>query len=271
MTRALFSTGWNGSSFRAQGSAKTGPMTPVFSASTAFRSALRESSALIFPVSCAGCGRVDHALCSQCQLALIPPAELTVTRVRVDGAQCEVWSALSYEKTVRRVILAFKEKSRIDLVAVLAAALRCSLVAVQSTAYPEAFPRQPGVSGVGDVLLPVVIPSTRRAWRRRGFHPTMLVLRRARLLVPPLWHALRLTRQTADQADLSRNDRAHNRAGSMSASSRLAGRSCLIVDDILTTGSTIKEATRAIHAVGGSVLGAATIAHTPLIHNSYSQ
>lgn len=148
---------------------------------------------------------------------------------------------------------------------------RCSLVAVQSTAYPEAFPRQPGVSGVGDALLPVVIPSTRRAWRRRGFHPTMLVLRRARLLVPPLWHALRLTRQTADQADLSRNDRAHNRAGSMSASSRLAGRSCLIVDDILTTGSTIKEATRAIHAVGGSVLGAATIAHTPLIHNSYSQ
>ncbi|MFP3380468.1 hypothetical protein SB767_29550, partial [Bacillus sp. SIMBA_069] len=95
-------------------------------------------------------------------------------------------------------------------------------------------------------LLPVLVPSTRAAWRRRGYHPTRSVLARAHILVPPLWGALRLSRQTADQAGLTLDQRSGNRAGSIVASRRLAGRDCLIVDDIVTSGATVAESARAI-------------------------
>jgi adenine/guanine phosphoribosyltransferase-like PRPP-binding protein len=48
----------------------------------------------------------------------------------------------------------------------------------------------------------------------------------------------------------------------MVASRRLHGRDCLVVDDILTTGATAREAIRAIDSAGGRVVGVAVIAHT---------
>ena len=44
----------------------------------------------------------------------------------------------------------------------------------------------------------------------------------------------------------------------------------MIVDDILTTGATLLEARRAINAVDGVVVGASTLAKTPLNFDSHS-
>jgi predicted amidophosphoribosyltransferase len=103
------------------------------------------------------------------------------------------------------------------------------------------------------------IPSTRAAFRQRGYHPIELVLARAGLRAS---HPLRLARQTTDQATLGLTERLLNRDGSLVARADLSGRSFLLVDDIVTTGSTLREARRAIESAGGIVHGAAVLANT---------
>jgi len=62
-------------------------------------------------------------------------------------------------------------------------------------------------------------------------------------------------------------ERARNLDGALRVSPRahalVAGYSCLVVDDVLTTGATVAEACRALTAAGGVVPGAAAVAFTP--------
>lgn len=225
------------------------------------RESLLDAAAVVLPIRCSGCGGPDRGLCAACRRELAP----RVTSRAVDGIP--VWSALEYSGTARRVLLAYKESGRVDAASALSRALRAAVVEALRSAQAPAARSMVDRAGHGrgreDALLPVLVPSTAAARRRRGFHPTGTVLARAHILVPPLWRALRLTRQTRDQAGLSSAGRAVNRQGSMVASARLRGRRCLIVDDIVTSGATITEAARAIDAAGGRVVGAATIAGTP--------
>ncbi|MFF1633641.1 ComF family protein [Leifsonia sp. NPDC058248] len=213
------------------------------------REAVLDALSVVSPISCSGCGADDRSLCADCRRALAPaPARLD------DGVESPpVWASLAYAGSVRAVLLAFKDHGRTDAGPALARALRASVVAAIAGARP--------VERAGGVTL-VTVPSTRAAFRSRGYHPTELMLRRAGLSIGS--RSLRLSRQVADQAGLSAAGRAQNRSGSFAASQRLAGRACLIVDDIVTSGATIREANRAIEAAGGRVIGAAALAHTEL-------
>ena len=237
-------------------------MTAIELVRESIRESVLDAVAVVLPVACSGCGAADRAVCSACAAALAPrPRLLTLTETGGPPA----WAALDYEGVPRRVLLACKDGGRTDAAPALARALRSAVHAAMAESDIAAL----GVggrtgTGGGGALLPVLVPSTREAFRQRGYHPTGLILRRARILVPPLWRALRLARQTADQAGLSRVEREGNRRGSLVASRRLHGRNCLIVDDILTTGATAREAARAIDAVGGRAVAIAVIAHTAL-------
>lgn len=124
----------------------------------------------------------------------------------------------------------------------------------------------------------VAAPSAKGNFAKRGFVPAELVAQRVarRWRLAHLRSAIRFVRSVADQAALSISDRQTNLAGSMAASSALAGKSVLLVDDIVTTGATLLEAARAVSAAGGVVAGFVTLAetlrrHEPSPHPAHSQ
>lgn len=200
------------------------------------------------PVECAGCDTYDRGLCEACVAALVPQP---TPRMTVGGL--EVLTALRYEGRVRRIILAFKEQHRTDVTAALSRPLGITL----GESLAAASARRSLDCSVVEV---VAVPTSRAAYRRRGYDPVADLVRRAgfrpaRVLAP--------TRRTAAQKSLGTADRAANLRGAMIARRSLTGRVFVLADDVLTTGATLDEAARALRAAGGEVVAAATVAFTP--------
>ena len=212
--------------------------------------ALRDAAAVLLPVECAGCGAADRSVCAQCRAALAGPAR-RVSRPGVTG-----WAGLEYAGHAAQAIRAFKDAGRTDA----ARALAVPLAAAIRAALAEA-----AVRSVGGVprLEVCTVPSTAAAYRARGYAPVGMLLARCGLRASPV---LRLARLRADQAGLDRDARRANAAGGFVAPRPLAGRRFLLVDDVITTGSTLAEASRAIRAAGGVVVSVAVLADTPLRH-----
>ena len=80
--------------------------------------------------------------------------------------------------------------------------------------------------------------------------------------VPHLRSALKLVRTVADQASLTVDQRQQNLVEAMRASPRLSGKRVLLVDDIVTTGSTIAEAARAVAAAAAEPVAFVVLAET---------
>ena len=208
-----------------------------------WRELAEDLAALAVPVDCVGCGAFGRDLCPACTAQLTPrPVQRSLP------GPLRVVSGLPYEGVVRDALRQFKNSGRTGLGRALAPVLRTAIATALE-----------GPSG-GEVLL-VPMPATRRSTVERGYDPVPLLLRRAGL---PATRMLALIRGGADQARLGRAARRSNAAGSMRAIRGAAGHRVLLVDDVVTTGATLVEASRALRAAGASVLGAATVASTPL-------
>ena len=220
----------------------------------AAHTAVLDAWAVLMPTQCSGCGTPDRALCVACLSALRAEPRA------VYREDLTVWSALEYSGVVGRVLVAYKDGGRTDAAPALAAALRQAVGAALAAADPA--------QTSGGVVL-VTVPSSRRAWRARGFHPVDLLLGRAGLRGSAL---LRPCAGVADQVGLGRQQRLDNRSGTLAATRPLSGSRIVLVDDIVTTGATLLEARRALRQAGGEVIGAATVAetrrHHPDIHRS---
>ena len=205
---------------------------------------LRALDDWLFPerVACLCCdaalgGDDQSGLCPGCAQAgeieaLPPPAGVD-----------EALAAFPYADQPRQLILMLKFNS------------------VRAAALPLARAMSSLPLGVYDALVPV--PTTRRRLRQRGFNQAQLLAERlGEIWGMPVLPALSRKDEHTAQMKLSAESRRSNLADCMRSDASVSGKRILLVDDVLTTGSTASEAARALLAAGACRVSLVTAAKT---------
>lgn len=219
---------------------------------------------LLLGSHCVGCARPGRLLCPGCRARLPTVPFVAWPRPTPAGLALPV-AAAAYDDVVQAMVLGLKEHGlhalRRPLGGLLAGAVEAAVAA----------------TGAAGPLVLVPVPSRAVTVRSRGHDPTYAVCRvaasrlRAAGLEVTVWPLLRLRSGVVDQSGLDAAGRAANLAGSMACRTprlrALARRHprahVLVCDDVLTTGSTAREAQRALTGVGLGVAAVAVVAATP--------
>lgn len=232
---------------------------------------------LVLPRPCASCGRGAETLCPLCAALFhrftARPADVApVAPAWPDELPCTAAGVYAHE--VARAVLAWENHGRRDLAPVLGRALGRALGVALAD----------GSEDVDPLLVPV--PSSRASCRRRGFSPAEELARRVAPEGMRVCACLRRRESFLDRWPVpgllagggsnggqkglgarQRRDRMHGSLALGFAPPRgwlqepaVAGRACLLVDDVVTTGASLREAARVLAAAGAEVRGAVVLA-----------
>ena len=199
---------------------------------------------LVFPPVCGGCGRVDEMFCPGC-MAELRRAPILRWEDRRDGLDGLIATG-KYAGGLEGAIRAFKYEGALDL----SAALAERMISVMNN--PRAHI---------DWMLPVPLSQERMA--ARGYNQAALLCRHLSHAWDLPWRddALWRTRDTEQQARLRGQKRLDNVKDAFEASAQAQGRSLLLIDDVVTTGSTLIECAKALRDRGAEAVYAATVCH----------
>ena len=211
---------------------------------------------LLLGARCHGCGQPWWGICPGCRLQLASRRPFFTAPIPCPDEFPVTVTSSVYDPILRRVINAHKERQALALTSFIAERLALS-VHVLLASEPYAASR----------IILVPIPSAARTVRRRGFDATAsmarLAARRLRVRYPmSVRSALTQARRVADQAGLRAAARQENLAGAYRLRRPIATGAAVLVDDLVTTGSSLTEAARVLRAARIPVLGAATVAAT---------
>lgn len=124
--------------------------------------------------------------------------------------------------------------------------------------------------GLSDTVLVVPVPLHARKLRQRGFNQSQLIAQVALKLMQSGdrlaldTKVLERVRETQSQIGLTRHQRRENMRGAFAVThpDAVAGREVLLVDDVLTTGTTASECARILRRAGTAKVWVATVART---------
>lgn len=200
---------------------------------------------LVFPPSCSHCGRVDFRFCPAClyELEQVPIA-LSQLRVESLDALCATGG---HRGLLQSTIQAFKYDGARELAMPLADRL---VKALRILNLPI------------DAIVPVPLFADRQA--ERGYNQSELLCQQMVLKtgIPARPTLLKRIRETSQQALLSEEDRRKNVRDAFEASADANGLSVLLVDDVATTGSTLRECAKALRKQGAGHIYGIAVSHS---------
>ncbi len=191
---------------------------------------------LIFPTRCYGCNRLGISICTDCRREWIPHYYKT----HIDSMN--VHSALLYTPTASKIIMAAKENSLKGADQLLTSAIIHVLQKAKlNSHYYQLVP----------------IPSSKTSQRRRGRSFIVDLCKEISSQTGiSMNDCLDLSRRVSDQSGLSRIERLSNMKGAFVLKSDAIVRGDLIlIDDVVTTGATLREAARALNSQGFHAIG----------------
>jgi len=215
---------------------------------------------LLFPPSCGGCGKLGSRWCEDCQknLTRIPlpvcelcglPQDTTAICHECQTARPAFFalrSCVVYKEPIRPALLKLKYHQDMGLGEALAWDLAVYLDELNWHA---------------DVVVPV--PLSEQRLLERGYNQVDMIAHPVARLLGWSYHgkALRRSRHTKAQVGLHGSERRKNVIGAFTAEHRLiSGKTILLVDDIATTGATLRSASASLLDAGAGKVLALTVA-----------
>lgn len=257
------------------GPARQSLIRPVRFCRTGLRILQQAAVEFVYPPSCPFCGREDEGvcggevprLCAGCRAALAPEIEHSCRRcaapvgphletgegcIHCRGERFRFASVIRlgvYEGPLGSACLQSKQPGRRPLAAALADLLwereRDRLEVLQP-----------------DWIVPVPHHWTQHLWRSHNASETLARVLARRLKGSFGGHILTKACRTEPQSALPPTRRRRNLRGAFRARAdeSLSGASVLLVDDVLTTGTTASEAAGALHRAGAGTVAVAVVA-----------
>jgi ComF family protein len=192
--------------------------------------------------------------CGRCALPVGTVTPLCGTCLRNPPPFCAATCAVDYAFPWDRLIAAFKFHGQVDLALPLARQLTAALHGADAA------------KGI-DLVLPVPLAPGRLA--ERGYNQAWELARRVAGALALKANATWLQRPVggAHQADLPREARATNLRGAFMVApphqTQLAGLHLALVDDVMTTGATAREASATLLRAGAASVAFWAVARTP--------
>jgi ComF family protein len=198
---------------------------------------------LVFPPQCIGCKRhVGSLLCADCQASLISSVPVN----EADSPLQERRATAEYGGSLQQAIHAFKYSGKRGFATVLAVRLAAT--------YAE--------SGWTPTLI-TAVPLHANRKRSRGFNQAALLAQELSTIIKIPFRAeiIERVKDTRPQVGLGKQDRQQNMESAFKAVPSISvGQQIVIVDDVYTTGATIRACASALREAGASKVWALTVA-----------
>lgn len=224
----------------------------------------------VFPPVCVSCGTPGSLLCKECRAGLEPvvspfcpkcgkPLDSRLTCRLCRRTEFPFVSSRApyiYAGPAAAMIKVLKYNGSLGLVPILAGLL--------SDFWPD-------LNWDADLIIPVPLSEKRRA--HRGFNQSELIAGAfgSRIGIPIEARALAKVRHTAQQVGLNADERRENLHGAFAAEKGLVqGRRVLLLDDVMTTGTTFAECSAVLLDAGAASVHCISVATAALGHGPQS-